>query len=418
MEYKYAHPEFFDGVPRPDFKSLSGNLVIYGAGFQGLLTAYLLDQQGIEVLCFGDQDVKKQGTTYYNLPVYSPEEMKQRYPDAVVIVTPYNIRPAFQYVRDDLGYGEQVVTPFSLFLEFDSSGFDEQPELPDWYQVESLDYYIRAFLKQCINLQTDKSFLCVDISVTEVCNLRCKNCTSFMPCYTKPRHFDFEDVMRDVQTVLQERMFHDIFLEGGEPFLWKPLPELIWNLCAAPNIMNVVPVTNGTVIPDLDLLMALQNPKVTVRISNYGEISKKDELIRLFKKYNIKYWLQLQRWYELSSLHKNPLSREQIKTVVSDCCKAGGNGSRHIADGKLYICPLQANLHKLKIFESEEKDYVNLRMEDSALLQKRISDFLDMKKMPSIPEICLRCNGRGYSGVEVPPAQQLAPGETIQVRFE
>ena len=87
MKYKYTNPEFFDGVPRPDFESLSGNLVIYGAGFQGLLTAYLLDQQGIKVLCFGDQDIKKQGTTYYGLPVYSPEEMKQKYPDAVPIVT-------------------------------------------------------------------------------------------------------------------------------------------------------------------------------------------------------------------------------------------------------------------------------------------------------------------------------------------
>ena len=77
MHYQFEHPELFEGVPKPDFAAMNGNLVIYGAGFQGLLAAHLLNQQGIKVLCFGDRNVKKQGTTYYGLPVYSPEEMKR-----------------------------------------------------------------------------------------------------------------------------------------------------------------------------------------------------------------------------------------------------------------------------------------------------------------------------------------------------
>ncbi len=416
MKYKYAHPEFFNGVPRPDFKSLSGNLVIYGAGFQGLLAAYLLDQQGIKVLCFGDQDVKKQGTTYYGLPVYSPEEMKYKFPQAVPIVTPYNLRPAFEYVKNDLGY-ENAVTPFSLFLEFDSGKFNDLPEIPEWYHPDSLDYTIDMFMKQCINLQTAHQLFGIDASVTEVCNLRCRNCTSLMPNYQNPRHFDAADFLHDMRVIMQGRMIHHIFLEGGEAFLWKPLSKVIRELCQAKELMNLIVLTNGTVIPDDDLLEALQHPKVRVRISDYGSITKKEQLSSLFEKNKIKYILHSQKWYELSAFHKEQYSEEKLRQVLIDCCKATGTGS-YLVDGKLFRCPIQAQLHCLNIYPSKEKDYVNLRDTDGARLQKRISEFMSAKHTPPMVELCLHCDGRGYAGVEVPPAEQLAPGEKIQVRFE
>lgn len=417
MKYKYLHPELFDGVPRPDFKSLSGNLVIYGAGFQGLLTAYLLEQRGIKVLCFGDQDVKKQGTTYYGLPVYTPEEMVQKYPDAVAIVTPYSIRPAFQYVRDKLDYNERTVTPFSLFLEFESGEFNDLIELPEWYHPDSLDYTIDMFLKQCINLQTTHHLFGIDASVTEVCNLRCKNCTSLMPNYQQPQHFNAEDFLHDVQVVMKGRIIHHIFLEGGEAFLWKPLSSVIQELCKAPELMNVIVLTNGTVIPDDNLLRSCQNPKVRVRISDYGAITKKEQLASLFKKNGIKYNLHSQKWYELSSFHQEPYSGQKLQQVLMDCCKATGTGS-YLVNGKLFRCPIQAQLHCLGIYPSAEKDYVDLRDTDETCLQKNITEFMSVKHMPPMVELCRHCDGRGYAGVEVPPAQQLAPGEEIQVRFE
>lgn len=417
MRYKYAHPEFFDGVPRPDFKSLSDNLVIYGAGFQGLLAAYLLDQQGIKALCFGDQDVKKQGTTYYGLPVYSPEEMKQKYPEAVPIVTPYNLRPAFEYVKDELGY-KNAVTPFSIFLEFESDEFDHLQEIPDWYHPASLPFHMDMFYRKCLNLHTNESFLSLDVCVSEVCNLRCKNCTSLMPCYPKPRHFKLEDVLRDITTILSGRKFHHVIIEGGETFLWKPLPQLLDTLCKLTNLMEVIVITNGTVFPSEELLNTLRNKKIEVQISDYGAMSKKDELIPILEKNNIKYWLFLQKWYELSAFYKNEISGEALEHVTKGCCKLGGNGDPYLIDGQMFRCPIQGHLHRLGIFQSGSADYVDLRQDDSIKMQKEISEFINVKKSVRIVKLCRHCNGRGYAGVEVPPAQQLAPGEKIQVRFE
>lgn len=413
MHYQYRYPEFFNGVPHPDFETLSGNLVIYGAGFQGLLAAYLLDKQGIKVLCFGDQDVRKQGTTYYGLPVYSPEEMKQRYPDAVPIVTPYNLLPAFTYVKNDLEYSN-AVTPFSLFLEFDSSGFDDLPEIPAWYHPESLNYTIDIFHLKCIELLTNHRLFATDISVTEVCNLRCKNCTSLMPCYQNPKHFEYEDILRDTYKLLHGRMFHHIFIEGGEPFLWEPLPKLIRELSKAHELMNLIIITNGTVFPSSELLCALKNPKVFVRISDYGRISKKEQLIKLLGQNNINYLLTLQKWYEPSAFTKKPKSNAEFIEVVNSCCKLQGQGAEYVMDGKLFRCPIQANMHRLGIFPSKDTDYVDLRGDDGPELQEKITVFFTQMH---IPAICRHCNGRGYTGIEVPPAEQLPPGEKILVQF-
>lgn len=416
MKYKYAHPELFDDVPHPDFAAASGNLVIYGAGFQGLLAVYLLARQGIRVLCFADQDIRKQGTTYYGLPVYSPEEMKRRYPGAMPIVTPYSLRPAYEYVKNALEYAN-AVTPFSLFLEFDSDGFDDLPELPEWYHPDSLDNTVDMFMKQCINLQTAHELFAIDISVTEVCNLRCKNCISLMPNYQSPHHFDPENLLHDIRRIMQGRVIHHIFLEGGEVFLYPPLAQVVRELCKTEGLMNLILLTNGTVIPNAVLLEALRHPKVRVRISDYGAFTKKEQLSALFERHQVKYRIVSQKWFELSAFHKKPYTGKDLQQVIIGCCKSTGSGA-YLVNGKLFRCPIQGQLHALGIYPSAERDYIDLRDPDETCLQQKLTRFINVKHMPPMVELCRHCDGRGYAGVEVPPAEQLAPGERIQVRFE
>lgn len=415
MHYKYRYDHFFDGIERTDFKKLSENLCIYGAGFQGLLAAHLLDKAGVNVLCFCDMDVKKQGKTYYGLPIYAPEKMKELYPDATVIVTPYSLAPAYRYVIDELGY-QSVVTPFSLFLEFDSDEFDKLDELPEWYHADAMDFQIDAFMRICINVITKYTLLATDISVTEKCNLRCKDCTSLMPCYENPRHYKLEDVISEFERYSAGRMIHHVNIEGGEAFVWPYLAEFVKYLCAKDNVMNVYLVSNGTIIPNETLIEALKNEKVTLRISDYGELTKLQQLKEIYERNGIKYKFLMQRWYELSAFHKKPVTGDEYKAVVDSCCKIQpcGNGTNYIMGGKLFHCPIQANMHNLGFFRSLSTDYVDLTTERPEL-SKEVDDFIGLVK---IPELCKFCVGRTYVGKEVPPAVQLKANEKIIVRFE
>ena len=413
MHYKYAHPELFKDVPKTDFKSYSGNIVIYGAGFQGLLAAHLLKKQGVGVICFADQDIKKQGKPYFNLPVISPEEMDLNYSDALIIVTPYIIKPVYDSLRNQ---GFDVVTPYSLFLEFDSEGFDLLDDLPVWYRRDSLDWNIDLFLLNCNNLLTDHQLCSSDLSVSQVCNLKCKECTSIMTCYKKPKHFALEDVIQSLKIVMRDRYFDHIYVEGGKTFLWKPLPELLRFMVEQERIFTIVVITNGTIIPNEDVLSALNHPKVFVKISDYGSISKKDKLMAMFKERGIRYKLVLQKWYKMTEFSKEPHTGEKFKSIIKNCCKiSSGVTSPYVVDGKLFYCPIQGNLHNTGIYPSEPSDYVDLTLPYDEEQKKKIDAFYQGKK---IVEFCRHCDGRGYTNIEVPPAEQLQPGEEVKVIFK
>lgn len=410
MHYVYAHKELFDGVPRTDFAAQSGNIVIYGAGFQGLLSAFLLKKQGVKVTCFADRDQEKRKKPYFGLPVISPEEMYSNYRNALIIVTPYVLEPIYRtFIKDGLN----AVTPYSLFLDFESDDFDSLPEIPEWYRPESLDFNVDMFLRRCNNLIGKQYVGMFDLSVSQKCTLRCRECTSLMPYYEKPRDYSLEEVLDYCEKVLKNRLFHHIYLEGGEPFIWKDMPILLNRLVQREELFNVTLITNGTVVPSEKLMEALQNPKVLIRISDYGNQSReKENLIRIFDERGIRYKVQLQKWSKMSEFY--PKSDEEYRDNISSCCKLGDNGTPHIADGKMFVCPIQANLHNTGIFVSSPADYIDLRQEDNETMQAKIDVFLRAKH---IPEVCRYCNGRGYSSVIVPPAEQLAPGEKMQVVF-
>ena len=104
-----------------------------------------------------------------------------------------------------------------------------------------------------------------------------------------------------------------------------------------------------------------------------------------------------------------------MNRIVTSCCKLQPSGSAYSMGGKLYLCPSQANLDRLGIFKSEEESYIDLRVPDTETMQKKIDRFLEMRP---VAELCRHCDGRGFTNKEVPPAEQLAPGEKLVVSFE
>jgi ribulose 1,5-bisphosphate synthetase/thiazole synthase len=61
MEYIYNHPEDFEGIEFPDFSEYSGNIILYGAGINGMICAYSLMERGIDFICYADSNAAKTG---------------------------------------------------------------------------------------------------------------------------------------------------------------------------------------------------------------------------------------------------------------------------------------------------------------------------------------------------------------------
>ena len=93
----------------------------------------------------------------------------------------------------------------------------------------------------------------------------------------------WELMEQEIERLVSLKWFRRFHLLGGEPFLYKSLDKVLEKLCSVPEIEHVNIITNATVLPNAQILERLKDPKVIVRVSYYGELSKEylDELIRL-----------------------------------------------------------------------------------------------------------------------------------------
>ena len=419
MHYKFDHPEWFDGIERPDFPKYSSNLIIYGAGFQGALAVHLLEKMGVKVICFLDKDKAKQGTLYQGYPVLEPVEGRRKNPTAAVIVTAFPHDSAFSFARDELCF-ENVFTPFSLLLEFDYDGFNEREQLPEWYlkelsnDQESVSYHLGKYLRKLANsylVESDTSVFKhgIYLRITEKCNLRCKDCVAYAPYIKEPRHFDIELIKKMMAVFCKDRQISTVVIGGGETFLYPDMEELLFSLLQYPQIDELLLTTNGTIIPDENVMQAMQDPRVKVSFSYYGEHSTLlQEFADECEERGIRYVIQSQEWKKFSTIPANPITEEEFKEVTDACCKLNQSNNLLLSDGKIYYCPMSSQSERIDLVPANPEDYIDLMSYDDDI-QEKIDDFIFNRKPVAA---CWYCYGRGYTNESVVVADQWPEGVT------
>ena len=406
MHYKYQRADDFRDVPRPDFHAYSGNLILYGAGINGLVASVLLKKMGVEFICFADGDKNKWNTKYLGKPVISPEDMKESYPDAAIMITPYHLRPVYKLLHE-MGY-KTLFDCLHLFLEFDTE--EIEPQLPSRYLPGQFPIAINNYMRKLhtFHVSGRTGYKSLTIFVTEKCTLRCKKCMSYMPYYNNPKDCDFKIMNIALDRLLCYGRFSHIFIEGGEIFLYDNLAELVEKLISHANIDLIYPITNATLLPDSRVIQSFRNEKVKVRISNYGDYSWKfNELISLFRKENISYYSALVKWYDIVQPILFDRQEYNNQLIFENCCKSDGNP--FLVHGKLYRCPFAAHLENLGVLPHSPDDSVDLIAEpyDETELHKKIDEFYTREKFI---QACRYCKGRGHLGEDIPIAEQ-ATGE-------
>ncbi len=115
---------------------------------------------------------------------------------------------------------------------------------------------------------------------------------------------------------------------------------------------------NGTLVPSDTILNAMKSAKLTVQISDYGEISyKKRELQKVCEENGIKCVLRSmadKNWFSAGNLHFRGRIAKDIKTQLKRC----GGICRNFQNGRLYFCP-RASFGTLLGIPDPEKDYVD-----------------------------------------------------------
>jgi len=413
--------EDLDGVISPDFKKYSKNLILYGAGINGVLCAFALQELGVEFLCFCDSDPLKQNSSYLGYPVYSLEECSKRYPNAAILFDVYCAGKTLERIAQ-LGY-QTILYPAMLFINLDcgkAAAFVSKKlgQGDDGYSfreaVDELQVYewIDEYMIRGVGYVSHKKEMSrtINLDLTDRCTLRCKNCLALKSYFTNPEDMPWEKMEQVIDRLASLKWFRRFHLLGGEPFLYPHLDKVLEKLCSIPDFEHVSIITNGTVVPNEAVLKQLENPKVMVRVSYYGDLSRNyRELERICQERKIEIRVHAQRWKDIGRALENASNYEETKAKYDECSQRVGTFF-YVLHGKVTLCPFASNTHALGMYETEGGDIVDLLSSStSEELFKQLNE-LYWREAPLTA--CRYCNGwLPYATKPVPVAEQCLKGE-------
>jgi uncharacterized radical SAM superfamily Fe-S cluster-containing enzyme len=94
------------------------------------------------------------------------------------------------------------------------------------------------------------------------CSLTCEHCSMLMPKFKIPWEIGVNEAIFFIDNFLRgtDEVLH-FNLVGGEPFLYKDLPAILEHLNKNDKIKHVSLFTNGTILPNENVLKALKSNK-------------------------------------------------------------------------------------------------------------------------------------------------------------
>ena len=405
MLYRYAHPEWFEGINEPDLHVFSGSIIIHGTEGMGALAAHAIAKQGIEYVCFTDNDVRKQGNSFFGHNVISPEQAYELYPDSLVFIACLTLN-VVQKQLSDIGFKE-LYSCYSLFKEVDLDGFDYHRSAE--YIGRSADSYLGTCLEAMGRLP-DNVMVNLSLYTTTRCTLRCKHCSQLIPYIKDQKDYSSDEFIEIVEKLTGVGFYIiTLLITTGEPFLYSDLHKLLSRFAPNSSIEKIYIVTNATLLPNEALLEVLKSdPKIVVRMSNYGTLSTKlDSLIEIFNNNGTNYEVTDFNFWKIEDKMQNlNLNPEELKAKFDNrtCFRHSGV----VAKGKLYICPGAASIELTSDFEQDEDavlDFSNCKLSDNQIYEKVIGMLLRDKPTTA----CQYCVSRSYGEniIKVPVAEQL-----------
>lgn len=244
----------------------------------------------------------------------------------------------------------------------------------------------------------DKIYLdSLQISVGDKCNLRCKDCTNFIPYMKETKNRTLDSLVEDVDALFKKIDYIRYMpIIGGETLLFEYLEDFVGYLLEAYSnqIGQLWVYTNGT-LPDKlngNLLDTLQknSSKIHFFVSNYTHNNPK--LTNQFKKFierlgieEISYtYIDNFIWNDTGVSEMRKREHTDLENFVSMCSQP----CRDYENGKIYYCAIAK--YAGKAFGIH--DYKN-EVEICKLSNKEIVEFVLGYIDSGFLEICKYCNG-------------------------
>lgn len=246
------------------------------------------------------------------------------------------------------------------------------------------------------------------VSVGQACNFKCRDCANFAPASPdRFKRYDIKDIKKDLEVLFENiRYIKQLQIQGGEPFLYSDLAELVDFLHEnREKVHEVVIATNGSLIPSDSLLKCLKRNDVCVRISDYGIVGEScSRLMEKLRQNDIRSYLysfvsKKSLWYDCGS--KN-IPRGGMKEARKRFCLCDFRGCLTLERGELSYCSRATNSYVIQGFLRKTTDYFNLR-ETKRNFRTKLAKYLVFRHPM---QACRYCNGTNHNHM-IPPAIQM-----------
>lgn len=268
---------------------------------------------------------------------------------------------------------------------------------------KAMDDYINERLETIPLLETRHLSFCVG----QACNFRCRNCVNFAPyAESRNKRYKVENIKSDMDKILPFFLEIDkVHIQGGEPFLYSELAEILTYAKKFNRIVKKVQIaTNGSVIPSEEVLELLADDYYEVRISNYKNNTKLEELFEKLEQKGIHYRMynfadKKGTWTDCGSMDYIAPSEENLSNKVARCnwCMCYS-----VENGMVGRCARSIPALTLQKINAKKTDYLFL----NAHLDKQEVDkyFMFINAM----ECCRYC--KGSDGEIIDAAIQIGEG--------
>lgn len=372
-------------------------MYLYGAGYNGEIALELFKITGHLDLIEGfiDSNPKKtQLRDYRGIPIYPPTVLKDASDKEIIVTTGEKYAKEILDIISSYGinrvvfYDEIVNSLFPQYKLFNRYWEDyEVSKTVDLFRTHNLIYFLA---------------LCVG----QACSLKCKQCSNLAP-FSDPGHmrYKIEDLKSDLKRFSENIDFlFELQIQGGEPFLYSDLPELLLYAKSLNKFGMIQIATNGTMMPNEEFWRtAKEIDNLCIRISHYPNCDNSAALKAACEKNEIKcvvYEFQGKsgEWIELGT-EKTIYELNEYSSLYDKYTDCPFASCLTMEDGIIARCSRAINSERVLGFGHLDNDYINIR--ESANLRESIKEYYcNPKEM----EACAYC--RGGTGRAIIPAEQ------------
>ncbi|MCM1183197.1 MAG: radical SAM protein [Roseburia sp.] len=223
-------------------------IYLFGAGHDGAMVKQILSERyiGAAIEGFIDNDVRKQGTKYLGLSVYALEDVERDVRTGIVVA----FASEFTEKIDAQLMGQAWIKGVNFF------------HYEEFISVIAAYRYNELFIPSISFLPTTK------------CNLRCKACLNFTTYIKRFTERPLEELKADIDLFFRTVDYVGLlFISGGEPLLYSAVAQLVRYIdeTYGNKIYSLETVTNGTVAPSEEFLMALRDTRLKITVDDYRE---------------------------------------------------------------------------------------------------------------------------------------------------